>query len=327
MIQVGQKKKAKYWGSFSVNKVARLKKPVECQCKEAGIALFDPTIVKIHWETPPSEDKHEFWFPYWITIGGKEKYGQFAPMIGEKALLELLQDAIEQDFFTKTFLKKLGGIITKKLTKPISMKLQDYRKQLSELQTIITNGVACFSAWHGIANLDDNMARALNRYRAFFLPAQLSLKHMALLQFAKVFDRNPRTVSLRNLLSAAKNNPKLLAPFAKEHDLQNLESKISDNEELLSHLKSFRDQRLAHHDSIISRDTSLPFGQVKQLINDVKDMYNSLSRGHERSITSFDFISREAEEHASKVIEIMCEERDRARLKIKEANRRIGKGD
>jgi len=323
MIQVGQEKKAKYWGSFSVNKVARLKKPVECQCKEVGIALFDPTIVKIHWETPPSEDKHEFWFPYWITIGGKEKYGQFAPMIGEKALLELLQNAIEQDFFTKTFLKKLGGIITKKLTKTISMKLEDYRKQLSELRTIIKDGITCLSAWHGLANLDDNMAHALSRYRGFFLPARLSLKHMALQQFANVFDRNPRAVSLRNLLSAAKNNPKLLAPYAKEHDLQDIESKINDNEELLSHLKTFRDQRLAHYDSVISEDTSLTFGQVKQLINDVKDMYDSLSQGHERSITSFDFISREAQEHTSKVIEIMCEERARAKRRVSESDSQI----
>ena len=115
MIQVGQEKKAKYWGSFSVSKVARLKKPVECQCKEIGIALFDPTIVKIYWETPPSKDKHELWFPYWITIGGKEKYGQFAPMIGEKALLELLQDAINQDFFSVSFLSKLRGAIADKV--------------------------------------------------------------------------------------------------------------------------------------------------------------------------------------------------------------------
>lgn len=115
MIQVGQKKKAKYWGDFSVNKVARLKKPVECKCEEIGTALFDPTIVKINWETPPSEDKHEFWFPYWITIGGKEKYGQFAPMIGEKALLELLKDAIEQDFFGNSFLKGLDKAINVKL--------------------------------------------------------------------------------------------------------------------------------------------------------------------------------------------------------------------
>jgi len=115
MIKVGQQKKAKYWGIFSVSKVARLKKPVECHCQDIGTAMFDPTIVKIDWETPPSDDKNEFWFPYWITIGGKEKYGQFAPMIGEQSLLKLLQEAIKQSFFSKDFLQHLDNIISKKL--------------------------------------------------------------------------------------------------------------------------------------------------------------------------------------------------------------------
>jgi hypothetical protein len=36
MIKVGQQKKAKYWGKFTVRKVARLKKPVECKCHDIG---------------------------------------------------------------------------------------------------------------------------------------------------------------------------------------------------------------------------------------------------------------------------------------------------
>ena len=207
------------------------------------------------------------------------------------------------------------------------MELEEFKRQLHELQNVITNGIAYFLAWYRIANLDDRSAHALNRYRGFFLPAQLSLKQMALLQFAKVFDRDSRTVSLYNLLFAAKNNPTLLVPHAKEHDLQNLESKITSNDELLIHLKSYRDQRLAHHDQVVSKDTSLLFGQVRQLIDEVKDMYNSLSDWHDGSTTSFDFMSREAEEHTLKVVEIMCEERDRARLRIKKANRRIGEGE
>jgi hypothetical protein len=115
MIKVGQKKKAKYWGNFIVRRVAQLKKPVECRSKEIGTALFNPTLVQIDWEIPPSEDMHEFWFPYWITIGGKERYGQFAPMIGENALLGLLQEAIGQDFFSTAFLESLGKAISVEL--------------------------------------------------------------------------------------------------------------------------------------------------------------------------------------------------------------------
>ena len=50
--------------------------------------------------------------PYWMIIGEKEKY---APMIGEKALLELLRDAIKQDFFSKGFIRGLDRAIVKKL--------------------------------------------------------------------------------------------------------------------------------------------------------------------------------------------------------------------
>ncbi len=115
MIKEGQQKQARYWGKFTVSKVAQLRQPVECQSPEIGTALFAPTLVKIDWETPPSEDGHEFWFPYWMTIGGREKYGQFAPMIGERALLELLQSAIRQEFFSRDFLQGLEATITKKL--------------------------------------------------------------------------------------------------------------------------------------------------------------------------------------------------------------------
>jgi len=108
MIQVGQEKEAKYWGKFTVKKVARLAKPTVCHSQEIGEALFNPTLVKIEWEKAPSEEGHDFWFPYWISTKGKEKYGQFAPMMGETSLLELLCEAIRQDYFSDGFLADLG---------------------------------------------------------------------------------------------------------------------------------------------------------------------------------------------------------------------------
>ena len=195
------------------------------------------------------------------------------------------------------------------------MELEEFKKRLNELRDIIVEGIAYLSAWYEIANLNEDEAHALNRYRGFFLPVQLSLKQMALLQFAKVFDKDLRTSSLRSLIDALKDNPNLLTPHAEEQDLQQLENKIDEYEELLSHLKIYRDQRLAHHDSTISGDTSLTYGQIKQLVDDVKNMYNTLSRGHERSITSFDSISVRAGKDASQVKRIMGEKRVRARGK------------
>lgn len=111
MIKVGHRSSTKYWGGYEAVKVAKLSNPVECYSDEVGEVLFNPTLVKLLWDKAPSWDKHEYWLPYWITIGGKEKYGQFAPMIGENALLELLVDAIKQDFFSIEFLSKLSTTI------------------------------------------------------------------------------------------------------------------------------------------------------------------------------------------------------------------------
>jgi hypothetical protein len=120
MIKEGYRSKAKDWGNYTALKVARLKEPVKCLSKDKGKALFNPVITKLQWETPPSEDGHEFWFHYWITwsdISDKERYGQYGPMLGEKALLELLQDAINKDFFSDRFLDNLHKAITQKLQK------------------------------------------------------------------------------------------------------------------------------------------------------------------------------------------------------------------
>lgn len=115
VIVEGQKGKARYWGNYSVKKVAKLKSPVLCHSEKVGEVEFSPTIVQLEWEVAPSQDKNEFWFPYWIKIGGKEKYGQFAPMIGKNALLQLLDEAIKQDFFDRQFLVDLARIIESKL--------------------------------------------------------------------------------------------------------------------------------------------------------------------------------------------------------------------
>jgi hypothetical protein len=115
MIEEGQEKTARYWGKFKVKKVVKLTTPIVCHSGEVGEVEFMPTIIQIEWENPPSWDKHEFWLPYWIKIKGKERYGQFAPMIGKSALLQLLKGAVKQDFFDKTFLLELAKAIKEKI--------------------------------------------------------------------------------------------------------------------------------------------------------------------------------------------------------------------
>jgi hypothetical protein len=137
---------------------------------------------------------------------------------------------------------------------PIST--EDFKRQLDELRTIIWEGVACFWAWRGLLVMDEESAKGLNRYTAFFYPARESLRRVTLLQFAKVFDRDRRAVSLRNLLGKAMGDRQNLCPRATDEELTQLVVQIDKNEPLLNRLKGVRDQRIAHHDAIRATDAS-----------------------------------------------------------------------
>lgn len=122
MIEVGQKRKAKYWGNYTIEKLITLNSPIQCHSTEIGDALFRPVFMKVKWEPPPSENGHEFWFRYWITIHGKEKYGQFAPAMREKTFFEFLKSAIEQDYFSNDFLSNLFEILEFKFNPQSKLK-------------------------------------------------------------------------------------------------------------------------------------------------------------------------------------------------------------
>lgn len=190
-------------------------------------------------------------------------------------------------------------------------KCAEFKRKLDELRGIITDGIAYFSCWQGLRVGDEESAHALNRYRGLFLPARTALLWMALLQFAKVFDRDPRTVSLINLLNAAQADRECLTPYATLEDLAQIERELQSNEALLKRLKRLRDQRIAHHDAIASGDRSVLYGEVRQLVEGIKSVYNSLCRGHDRSYTSFERLADDANRHTADVVRIMREEMER----------------
>jgi hypothetical protein len=197
------------------------------------------------------------------------------------------------------------------------MQHQEFEQRLEELREVITAGIGYFTAFQGLLVEDDDSVHALNRHRGFFLLARESLRWMALLQFNKAFEPDPRTVSLRVLLVAAEKNREALTPYATEENLQELRKQIDDNEDLLQRLKDTRDQRIAHHDAISTRD-GVRYGEMRKLVEDVKSMYDSLTRYHSRSTISFERVIRTSQVDTSEVVRLMREDRDRSLRRFKE---------
>jgi hypothetical protein len=200
------------------------------------------------------------------------------------------------------------------------MEPQEFKRQLNELRKIIADGIAYFSAWRSLRVADEDTAQALNRYRGLFLPTKIALQSQSLMQFAKVFDKHPKAISLTNLLTAANENRTSLTPYATEKELQDIEQKINESKILLIRLKGYRDTRLAHHDAIVVGDTSLLYGEFNMLVQEVKSLYNSLSGACDQAVTSFEQLAREADLHTCEVVRIMREERDKATQRMKEVD-------
>ncbi|MFC1944938.1 hypothetical protein ACFLX5_05635 [Chloroflexota bacterium] len=197
------------------------------------------------------------------------------------------------------------------------MDRAEFQSQLADLREIIVEGIACFASWRSLMVEDQESAAALNRYRVLFLCAREALHKTALLQLSKVFDRDPRTTSLRTLLSAAKADRGNLVPHTTEEGLQDVERRLDANEDLLNRLKCYRDQRLAHNDAIhASEGMSFRFSEVRDLIEEVKSMYNLLEEGQ----VSFEQLARLAKFHTDEVVRIMREDRERAIRTIEKAD-------
>gem|GEM_PF-1868480 len=204
--------------------------------------------------------------------------------------------------------------------KGISVERQEFKRQLVELGNIIAEGITFFSAWRGLMVEDDASAAALNRCGGFFVPARQALLWMTLRQFANVFDRHPKAVSLGNLLAEAQKDRENLTPYATEHDLQQIGHSIDASDSLRQRLKRVRDQRIAHHDAITAGDMSLRYGEVRELAEGIKSMYNSLTRAHDRWTTPYEWPPAHAERHTSEVVRIMREERDRVIREISQTD-------
>ncbi len=196
--------------------------------------------------------------------------------------------------------------------KKTNIDQQEYKRQLEELLKIVCDGTAYLAVWRDLNVADIESAAALNRYRGLFLTARNASLNAGLMQLAKVFDSDPRTISLRNLLTIAKGNTKEYVPYATDSDLMGIETKINASEDLLKRLKTYRDKRLAHHDSIAAKDTHLLYGEVRQLVEDIQFMYGVLHKGHHNGIISFDRLAKDAQWHTSKVIEIIKDDREKA---------------
>ena len=190
----------------------------------------------------------------------------------------------------------------------------EYERQIRALRKIILDGISYFIAWRSLNEEYEESVRNYRehkgfwwRYRGFFAPARNALLWSTLLQVAKAYDTDPRTVSLRNLLVTARNSQTECASFATPDSLEDIQARIVRDIGLLRKLRRYRNRRLVHYDSTEMENVDLPAEDVATLVDETMSIFNSLKHSCDGAYDDFEGIMGDVSLHTSQVISIMRE--------------------
>ncbi len=200
------------------------------------------------------------------------------------------------------------------------MTRAEFKKRLDALSEVLNRGLVYYAVWQKLVLRDPNSALwsldqlndALGRFRGFFTPIGHALLDGAYLQFAKVFDKNPRTASLGILLNAARKDMTLV-PGATPPDLKNLADELKQDTALLEQLKNRRDQYIAQVDANPAPLAPQRKTEFDTFVERVKAAFNTLSVAHDGNVYSWDDMLRRADRDTVEVMRIAMQELERAR--------------
>lgn len=194
------------------------------------------------------------------------------------------------------------------------MTSAEFGKRLDQLMKIITAGLIYYAAWINIRLHDadkvtwtlEEQNEALGRFGRFLTPVASALNSMALMQFAKAFDPDPRTASLTILLGAAQRTPSLV-PGRTAADLAAVSGQIKQSERIIKKLTRVRNQSLAHADASPKPVAGLIKRDFDTLIEHTKSTFDCLSIGHREASIAWDYPVQNMERDASEVMGILVE--------------------
>jgi len=187
------------------------------------------------------------------------------------------------------------------------MNRNEFKRQLDELQRQIFRAIVSYQVrlalWETPGVVD-----ILNRYRGFFIPVRDALYGTMFMGFAKVFDHDSRTVSLKNLMKVAKEDVADLVPNMTRKKIDDLEQRLSQHDAILKAIKRLRDQHLAHLDAAPKPNLPLIKKDVDQMIKTLEDVFNQLSQGHDGSVYSWSYQANRSAGETSEILRILSED-------------------
>jgi len=191
-----------------------------------------------------------------------------------------------------------------------AMMRDEFRRRLSQAQSEFVWGLKFYHIARAIfhAHID----RKLDRFYGFFVPVHRALDGMVTIQFAKVFDKNPKDASLRNLLCAAKKGASTLVPYGTERQLDEMCKQLGRQEKAFEELKAVRNKYIAHSDAQRPKLPTLAPSDFDTLVDSIKSLFDCLSLMHDQSTHNWpspDVTSDTSCLHTDEILRLLREDR------------------
>jgi hypothetical protein len=207
----------------------------------------------------------------------------------------------------------------------------EFRKRLEQLREVIGRGSAYWAVSKKLRYREEGKIswsleeqdKILGRFRGFFTPVALAVLDMAFLELNKVFDADPRTASLLNLLRAARQDASLVSGRTSA-EVDAALRQFRQSERTLKVVKRRRNQQLAHVDANPAPVDPLLVKEFDRLLEDVRSAFSWLSTAHYGRPVSWEWLIPEVEADTSGVMGALLEElnrRDAAQRGIAERSR------
>ena len=134
---------------------------------------------------------------------------------------------------------------------------------------------------------------ALNRFRVFFKMTRNAHVEQFILHVAKVTEHRKDSINLWRLLDAVEQHPNIV-PRISTPEVRQQRAHLEADKDILRSIRTHRNKRIAHvdehnswPDSPIWQDNRVLFGSAKKLLQDLEDIFNTLSIAHDGQSWSF----------------------------------------
>jgi len=217
-------------------------------------------------------------------------------------------------------------------------KFEEIRKLFKKLSDEMCKVVESYYIWETLVfsraipevgkKTAEKNAAIMSLCKDFFVMTEHNHREMFIIGISKFFDRDPRAVSIQQLINKIRESQDLItADFFKENfpdrsfpedfkdgyrpihdeDVKLIGELRKKHEILIGTLKTIRDKQTAHTDIEVIQDKDAVKGfipnEVVALIEAVQEMFNKLSGRFESSTTTWDHLKREAISHTQFLLE------------------------